>query len=165
MEEKSGYPLSGGGFLGRTEDYPLRKSVVDHDQQRVEALGRRKIGDEIARDLLKQAGARGGNRDKGWGGGMGIGFCLLARATTLDVFAYKLYKTWPPIVGGHELAGVQESRMSCGGVIMVLCDNGASEIVGGGNIHATLIGEEIVAHLKVGEAGSEMGGDIVMKGL
>ena len=52
-------------YVINTEDYPLRKSVVDHDQQRVEALGRRKIGDEIARDLLKRAGARGGNRDKG----------------------------------------------------------------------------------------------------
>ena len=165
MEEKSGYPLGSGGFLGRTEDYPLRKSVVDHDQQRVEALGRRKIGDEIARDLLKRVGARGGNRDKGWGGGMGIGFCLLAHATAFNVFAYKLCKTRPPIVGSHELAGFQEPGMSRGGVIVVLCDNGVSEIVGGGNIHATLVGEEIVAHLKVGEAGSEMGRDIIMKGL
>ena len=96
---------------------------------------------------------------------MGIGFCLLARATALDVFAYKLRKTWPPIVGGHELVGFQESRMPRGGVIVVLCDNGAAEIIGGGNIHTTLVGEEIVAHLKVGEAGSEMGGDIIMKGL
>ena len=32
VEEKSGYPLGGGGFLGRTEDYSLRKSVVDHNQ-------------------------------------------------------------------------------------------------------------------------------------
>ena len=71
----------------------------------------------------------------------------------------------PPIVGSHELVDFQESRMSRGGVIVVLCDNGASEIVGGGNIHATLVGEEIVAHLKVGEAGLEMGGDIIMKGL
>ena len=96
---------------------------------------------------------------------MGIGFRLLARAATLGVFAYKLRKTRPPIVGGHELAGFQESRVSRGGVIVVLCDNGALEIIGGGNIHATLVSEEIVVHLKVGEAGSEMGGDIVMKGL
>ena len=96
---------------------------------------------------------------------MGIGFRLLAHAATLDIFAYKLCKTRPPIVGGHELAGFQESRMSRSGVIVGLCNNGASEIVGGGNIHATLVSEEIVAHLKVGEAGLEMGGDIVMKGL
>ena len=96
---------------------------------------------------------------------MGIGFRLLAHATTLDVFAYKLRKTRPSIVGSHKLAGFQESRVSRGGVIVVLCDNGASEIIGGGNIHATLVSEEIVAHLKVSEAGSEMDGDIVMKGL
>ena len=96
---------------------------------------------------------------------MGIGFRLLARAATFNVFAYKLRNTQPPIVGGHELAGFQEPGMSCGGVIMVLCDNGVLEIVGGGNIHAILVSKEIVTHLKVGEAGSEMGGDIVMKGL
>ena len=72
---------------------------------------------------------------------MGIGFHLLARAATLDIFAYKLCKTQPPIVGGHELVGFQESRMSRGGVIMVLCDNGASEIVGGGNIHTRDLGK------------------------
>ena len=32
VEEKSGYPLGGGSFLGWTEDYPLCKSVVNHDQ-------------------------------------------------------------------------------------------------------------------------------------
>ena len=96
---------------------------------------------------------------------MGIGFCLLACAAALDIFAYKLCKTRPPIVGSHELAGFQESRVSRGGVIVVLCNNGASEIIGGGNIHATLVGEEIVAHLKVGEAGLEVGRDIIMKGL
>ena len=32
VEEKSGYPLSGSGFLGRTEDYPLHKPMVDHNQ-------------------------------------------------------------------------------------------------------------------------------------
>ena len=68
-------------------------------------------------------------------------------------------------MGGYELAGFQESRVSRGGVIVVLGDNGASEIVGGGNIHTTLVSEEIVTHLKVSEAGSEMGGDIIMKGL
>jgi hypothetical protein len=32
VEEKGGYPFGGDGFLGRTENYPLRKPVVDHDQ-------------------------------------------------------------------------------------------------------------------------------------
>ena len=32
VEEKSGYPFGGGSFLGQTEDYPLCKSVVNHDQ-------------------------------------------------------------------------------------------------------------------------------------
>ena len=82
---------------------------------------------------------------------MGIGFCLLARAASLDIFVHKLCKAWPPIVGGDELVGLQESWMPCHGMIVVLRDNGASEVIGGGNVHVTLVGKEIVAHLKVGQ--------------
>ena len=105
------------------------------------------------------------NGDKGRESGMGIGFRLLARAASLDIFAHKLCEAWPPIVGGDELAGLQESWMPCHGMIVVLRDDGASEVIGGGNIHVTLVGKEIVVHLKVGKAGVEVSGDVVIKGL
>ena len=68
-------------------------------------------------------------------------------------------------MGSYELAGFQESRVTCGGVVVVLRDNGASEIIGGGNIHTALVSEEVVAHLEVGKAGSQVSGDVVVKGL
>ena len=91
VEEKSGYPLGGGGFLSQAENYPLHKPVVDHDQQEIEALGRGKVGDQITGDLLERAGARGRDGNKGGGSGMGIGFRLLARTAALDIFAHKLH--------------------------------------------------------------------------
>ena len=56
MEKEGGYPLSGDCFLGRAENYPLSKAMVDHNQQRVKAGGSGEIGDQIARDLLEGAG-------------------------------------------------------------------------------------------------------------
>ena len=32
VEEKSGYPFSGDGFLCGAENYPLCKAMVDHNQ-------------------------------------------------------------------------------------------------------------------------------------
>ena len=58
MEKKRGDPFGGNGFLGRAKNHPLSKSMVDHDQERIEARGDREIHDKIAGNLLE--GARGG---------------------------------------------------------------------------------------------------------
>ena len=68
-------------------------------------------------------------------------------------------------MGSHKLAGFQESGVTCGGVVVVLHDDGTSKIIGGGNIHAALVSEEVVAHLEVGKAGSQVSGDVIIKGL
>ena len=59
VKKKGGNPLSGDGFLSRAENYPLSKSVVNHDQERVKACGDRKIRDQITEDLLEGARSRG----------------------------------------------------------------------------------------------------------
>ena len=53
VEEKGGNPFSGDGFLCRAKNYPLSKPMVYHDQERIEARGDGKIGDEITGDLLE----------------------------------------------------------------------------------------------------------------
>ena len=53
VEEKGCNPFSSDGFLGRAKNYPLSKSMVYHDQERIEARGDGKMGDEIAGDLLE----------------------------------------------------------------------------------------------------------------
>ena len=93
MEKESGYSLSGDHFLGETENYPLCKAMVDHDQQRVNAGGGGEVGDKVTRDLLK--GVRGMRLDWGqWGdSGVRVQFVLLACSTALNVFSYELSKT------------------------------------------------------------------------
>ena len=68
-------------------------------------------------------------------------------------------------MGSHELVDFQESGVACGGVVVVLRNDGTSEIIGRGNIHAALVSEEVVAHLEVGKAGSQVSGDVIIKGL
>lgn len=55
-EEKEGCNILGSNrFLGGVENRPLSKPMVYHDQKGIKAGRRRKISDEIAKDLLKRA--------------------------------------------------------------------------------------------------------------
>ena len=84
------------GFLGRAEDYPLSKPMVDHDQKGIKTIGRRKVSDQITGDLLEWVGARGWDREK-WGlGWVSVDFVLLASSTTKDIAANIGHKTQPP---------------------------------------------------------------------
>ena len=72
VEKEGGDPFCDDYFLGGTENYPLSKAMVNHNQERVKARGYRQVSDEVARDLLE--GSRGKKLDRGerWNGGMGI---------------------------------------------------------------------------------------------
>ena len=41
------------GLLARCKNYPLCKAMIDHDHDRIKSHGRRKVGDEVNRELLK----------------------------------------------------------------------------------------------------------------
>ena len=62
VEKEGCDPLGGDEFLGRAKNYPLRKPMVYHDHERIEACRHREIRDEVAGDLLK--GARGDGFDR-----------------------------------------------------------------------------------------------------
>ena len=55
VEKKGGYFFGGNRFLGRAENYPFSKVMVDHNQQKIKARGSREINDKVIRDLLKEA--------------------------------------------------------------------------------------------------------------
>ena len=95
MEKEGGYPLSGDGFLGRAENYPLCKAIVDHNQQGIETRGNREIGDEVIGDLLE--GMRCERLDQGEqrNGGMCVRLVLLAHGTAFNVFSHILCKAQP----------------------------------------------------------------------
>ena len=112
MKEKGCNPLGGRCFLSRTENYPLCKAMVDHNQERVKARGGGKISDEVAGQLLEWTGGGGANGVKGGYCGMCISLGLLTISTSFDVFSYELGEAGPPVVGCHELAGLKVSRVA-----------------------------------------------------
>ena len=68
MEAKSGKDMlkkdpgnvrGRGGFVARAENYPLQKAMVDHDQNRIIAVGGGQVGDEVHGYLLEGASAFG----------------------------------------------------------------------------------------------------------
>ena len=78
VEKECGDAFRGDIFLSGTENHPLSKPMVDHDQKGIEAGGMGKVGDKVAGDLLEGAGRGGANRGEWWDGGVGICFVLLA---------------------------------------------------------------------------------------
>jgi hypothetical protein len=113
VKEKSGYPFGSDGFLGGTENHPLCKPVVDHDQQGVKSGGEGKVGDKIARDLLEEGGGDGFNRGERRVSQVGIHFALLAQETSFYVFTNKLHKARPPILSSDKLAGIKITGVLC----------------------------------------------------
>ena len=63
MKKECSNPFGGDCFLGRAENYPLCKAMVNHDQQGIETRGGGEVGDKVTRDLLE--GARGTGLDQG----------------------------------------------------------------------------------------------------
>ena len=151
MKEKGCDPFSGSHFLGRTENYPLRKAVVDHNQERIKTGGRCEIRDEIARQLLEWTGGRGADGVKGRYRGVRVRLGLLAISTAFNVLSHELGEAGPPAVRCHELMGFEVSRVAGRGVIMAPGDDVTMKGSSRGNVHGVLIGEKIVTVLKIGE--------------
>ena len=99
MEKEGCDPFGCNGFLGGAENYPLSKPMVDHDHERIEAGGQRKIRDKIARNLLERTRGDGFNGRKGGYGGVRVNFVLLAEGTALDVAADVGGEAGPPEFG------------------------------------------------------------------
>ena len=88
----------GGGFVARAENYPLRETMVNHDQNGVIAVGEGQVGNKVHRNLLKGAGASGRNRGEWGNGGMGISLVGLAGGAAGDELADEGGDAGPPIV-------------------------------------------------------------------
>ena len=105
VEEKGGNPFGGDGLLHRAKNYPLSKSMVYHDQERIEARGDGEVSDEIAGDLLEWARSKRFDRGQWRYGGVSVGFVLLAFSAAFDISADKGSEARPPEFHGDQLAG------------------------------------------------------------
>ena len=138
-EEQGSDSGSIDGFLGRAENYPLSKPMVDHDQKGIEAIRKGEVGDQIAGDLLKGAGARGWNRKEGRSVQMCVHLVLLARSTATDVVVDVGGKAWPPELGCNQLTSFENTGKSCSGVVMVASNNRMAKVISGQDIYVTLV--------------------------
>ena len=72
--------------------------MVDHDQQRVKAAGQGEVGDQIHRQLLERASARGGDQRECRNSQVGVNLHLLTKGTTCNEAANEGGHTQPPVV-------------------------------------------------------------------
>ena len=78
VKEECGDAFGGNIFLCGTENHPLSKPMVDHDQKGIEAGGGGEVGDNVTGDLLEGTGCGGANGSEWRNGGMCIRLVLLA---------------------------------------------------------------------------------------
>ena len=98
FEKEFGYSLGVDGFSAWDENYPLQKTMVNHDQERIKAGGRWEIGDQVNQQLLKGVCAARGNGGKCQDSQVGVDLHLLAEGTARDKAADEGGHTQPPIV-------------------------------------------------------------------
>ena len=104
-------------------------------------------------------GASGGGDDGGQWGVRGVCVCLvlLASCTARNVLADKGGKSGPPKLGCNELVGLENTRVTCCGMVMVSGDNRAAEGGVGGDIDTILEGQDTSIILPIRETRSKFG--------
>ena len=129
--------------------------MVDHDQERIETIGRWEIRDKITGELLEQSGGGGANGGEGWNGGVGIRFVALASRTSFHIFADKRCKAWPPKFGGDKLADLKVTRVASSFMVVAAKKDGLSKRGIGGNVNMSFVGENALGMLPVRQAQAE----------
>ena len=101
VEKEWGYAFGSVVLLHGTENYPLSKPMVYHDQEGMKASGRGEVGDKVTRDLLE--GHRGTNGCEWGNSGVCVGLVLLAGCTAFHVFVDLRGQARSPEVSHNEL--------------------------------------------------------------
>ena len=149
MKKEGGDSFGGDGFLGRAKNHPLSKSMVYHDQERIEVRGNGEIRDKIAGDLLERARGDGLDGRKGGYGGVCVNLVLLAKGTALNIAADEGGKSRPPELGSYKLACFQEAGMPGRFMIMAACENGAAKGIVRGDVDTAFVGEDASFNLPI----------------
>ena len=100
FEKEFGHSFGIYGFSAWSENYPLRKTVVNHDHERIISTRGQEISNQINGQLLKQLGAVGGNGRECGDSQVGIDLHLLAKGTARDKVVDEGGHTQPPVVPG-----------------------------------------------------------------
>ena len=160
-EEQGSDPSGVNDFLSRTENYPLSKPMVNHNQKGIETIRKGKVSDQITGDLLKGAGAGGWNGEQGRSGWMCVDLVLLARGTTTDIALNIRGEAWPPKLRGNKLASFENTRVTCCGVVMMASNNRMAKIGIGWDINTALVSQNASIIVPVREAQAEGSGNFI----
>ena len=114
--------------------------MVDHNQKGIEAGGKGKVSDEVARDLLERVGCGGANGGEQGNGRMGIALVLLADCAALNIFTDIGGQARPPKLGHNKLASFQVARVAGSFMVMTTLEDGVAEGVIVGDIDAASVG-------------------------
>ena len=126
--------------------------MVDHDQKGVKTIRKGQVSDQITRDLLEGAGARGWNGKEQGTRQVCIDFILLTRGTPTDILTDKGCKAQPPEFQGNKLASFENTRMTSRRVVMVAGNDRVAEIGISRNIDTVLKSQDTGIVMPVGEA-------------
>ena len=165
VEKECSDAFGGDVFLCGTENHPLSKPMVDHDQKGIKAGRRGEVGDKITRNLLERAGRGGVNGGEWRNSGVGICLVLLADRAAFNVFADVGGEAGPPEFRCDELSSFEVAGVTGTLMVMTPLENGVAEGVVVGDIDTTLIGQDACFDLPVGEPGAEGERDIIVHGL
>ena len=165
VEKERGNAFSGDSLLCGTENHPLSKAMVDHNQKGIETGRRREVGDKVARDLLERAGCGGVNGGERRDGGVGICLVLLAGRAAFNVFVDVGGEAGPPEFRCDELSSFEVAGVTGTFVVVTSLENGVAEGIVVWDIDMSLIGQDAHFDLPVGEAGTEGERDIIVHGL
>ena len=100
------------GFLARCKNYPLHKAMVDHDHDRIKALRRREISDEVNGELLKRESDSGLDQEQRRYNRVGVGLVLLADGTAGDKVFHEGGEAWPPEIPFQDCLGVKDTHVT-----------------------------------------------------
>ena len=90
---------------------------------------------------------------------MCVCFVLLASCTARNVLADEGGKTRPPELGCNELAGLENTRVTCCGMVMVSSDNGMAEGGVSRDVDTILKGQDTGVVFPVRETRAKLGGE------
>ena len=88
---------------------------------------------------------------------MRVRFVLLASCTARNILVDEGGESWPPKLGCDELAGFENTGVSCCRMVVVAGDDGAAEGGVSGNIDTILEGQDTSVVLPVRETRAELG--------
>ena len=125
--------------------------MVDYDQKGVKTIQKWEVSDQIARDLLKGARARG--RDGGkWGSRrVSIDLVLLARGTAVYIAANEGSKARPPKFRGNKLMSFKNARVASSRVVMMAGNHRSAKVCICRNVNMILKSEDTHIIVPVGE--------------